>query len=439
MIDSIKNDRRDPDFRRSIRSKRPVNHHFLIIADDLSGAADCAVGFATAGLESAVLLGGDAAAIAPDTAVVTVDTDSRRDAGPAAAAKARATLAQHGADRRVVKKIDSTLRGGWAAEVAALQPALGLALVAPAFPGLGRTVRGGVVHVDGTPLADTATWRLEHAGQESRPVRMLAAAGLRSETVSADLLGGPSDALLRHLAQACGRGCQALVFDTEHPAHLQALAAATRDLPDEFWVASAGLAREIARCAAPASPADAADGPPVAGTGLLTVVGSLSPIAERQIACLGARPGSPVHTVAPRRLREPSAPRAAAPSWARAIHADLGRGLDPVVCIGADDDLDPSEGPLLARRLALHLAPAMRDAAGLVLTGGETARAMLEQLGIARLQVLGESEPGVVVSRSMAPRAHYIATKAGAFGDAGSLERARQNLQSRLAAAAVSS
>ena len=63
----------------------------------------------------------------------------------------------------------------------------------------------------------------------------------------------------------------------------------------------------------------------------------------------------------------------------------------------------------------------------------ETARIMLEQLGIARLQVLGESEPGVVLLRSMTDRPQCIATKAGAFGDAGSLERARQALRSRLA------
>jgi uncharacterized protein YgbK (DUF1537 family) len=415
-----------------------VNRRFLIIADDLSGAADCAVGFAIAGLDSAVLLGGEAAA--PQAAsVVTVDTDSRRDAPARAAAKAQATLGRHGADRRVIKKIDSTLRGGWAAEVAALQPALGLALVAPAFPDLGRTVRDGAVHVHGTPLADTATWRLEHAGQESRPAAMLAAAGLRAETVSADWLEGPRDALRDRLSRARDGGCQALVFDAVLPAHLQALASATHDLPDVFWVASAGLARELARCAAVVRPAGIVDATPVPGRGLMTIVGSLSPIAERQIACLRARPGSPVHIVAPNRLRaEPVAGDAPQP-WARAIHDDIGRGLDPVACIGIDDALDPAEGPLLARHLAQHLAPAMRDAAGLVLTGGETARAMLERLGIERLRVLGESEPGVVVSRSMAARPQYIATKAGAFGDDGSLERAREALRSRLSSPSAAS
>lgn len=412
-----------------------MNHAFLIIADDLSGAADCAVGFVAAGFDSVVLLDTGSEAAVPTASVVAVDTDSRRDAGPVAAGKALAALGAHGAERRVVKKIDSTLRGGWAAEVAAMQPALGLALVAPAFPDLGRTVRGGTVLVHGTPLAQTATWRLEHTGHASRPAHMLDAAGLRCETVSADLLDGTPDALRHALAQARDRGCQALVFDTENTAQLRMLADATRDLPDVFWVASAGLAREIARCARPEPSDGTTEETSIPGRGVLTVVGSLSPIAERQIACLAEQPGSPVHTIAPGLLRDLPVSGAVVQPWAEAIHADIARGLDPVACIGADADLDPSEGPLLARRLARHLAPAMRDAAGLVLTGGETARAMLEQLGIARLRVLGETEPGVALSCSMSARPQYIVTKAGAFGDEGSLARAREAIRSRRAAA----
>ncbi|MGF6528722.1 four-carbon acid sugar kinase family protein [Variovorax sp. PvP013] len=412
-----------------------MNHAFLIIADDLSGAADCAVGFVAAGFDSVVMLGTGSRDVLSSTAVVAVDTDSRRDAAPVAAGKALAALDAHGAERRVVKKIDSTLRGGWAAEVAAMQPALGLALVAPAFPDLGRTVRDGTVLVHGTPLAETATWRLEHADRESRPARLLEAAGLRCDTVPAALLDGAPDALRHAIAQARDRGCQALVFDTAHAAQLGMLAEATRDLPDVFWVASAGLAREIARCARLEPSAVAAEAMSTAGRGVLTVVGSLSPIAERQIACLAERPGSPVHTIAPGLLRDLPVSGAVAQPWAEAIRADVARGLDPVACIGADADLDPSEGPLLARCLARHLAPAMRDAAGLVLTGGETARAMLEQLGIARLRVLGETEPGVALSCSMATRPQYVVTKAGAFGDAGSLARAREAIRSRSTAA----
>lgn len=406
-----------------------MDSNFLIIADDLSGAADCAVGFANAGHASAVLLHAEAAAgmDARDLPALTVDTDSRRDAPRTAANKALRALRQHGAGRRVIKKIDSTLRGNWATEVAALQPALGLALVAPAFPDLGRVVRGGRVHVHGTPLADTATWRLEHAGRDDHPSALLQAAGLRTEIVQSEELAHAS-ALVHRIEQARQRGCQALVFDSEDRRHLQCLAEATRGLDDVFWVASAGLSRELAG-AVPANDAVAPTLVPrdLATGAVLTIVGSLSPITTAQVKSLARHDGVRVHRVSPAHLRSPIASLASVPDWARQLEADIGQGLDVVVAIGVDEALDPAEGPLLARHLAQHLRPAMRGAAGLVLTGGETARAMLESLGIERLRVLAESEPGVVLSQAGQAEggtAPLIATKAGAFGDALSLERA---------------
>lgn len=67
--------------------------------------------------------------------VLAIDLDCRRSA-PEVAARANAdawqALRQPG--RRLYKKIDSTLRGNFAAEVAALVPLAGMAIVAPAFP-----------------------------------------------------------------------------------------------------------------------------------------------------------------------------------------------------------------------------------------------------------------------------------------------------------------
>jgi len=48
----------------------------LIIADDLSGAADCAIGFASAGLQTVVTL--DPLNDKADAQVIAADTDTRR-------------------------------------------------------------------------------------------------------------------------------------------------------------------------------------------------------------------------------------------------------------------------------------------------------------------------------------------------------------------------
>ncbi|HEY1228208.1 MAG TPA: four-carbon acid sugar kinase family protein, partial [Ramlibacter sp.] len=139
----------------------------LIIADDLSGAADCAIPFVRAGQRTVVALDPVAADVEVGSLTLAVDADTRRLTGEEAARRTRAIYTAHRrAGQRLSKKIDSTLRGNWAEEVAALRPVAGMAIVAPAYPALGRTVRGGNVYVGGRTLADTELWKLEH---EHRP------------------------------------------------------------------------------------------------------------------------------------------------------------------------------------------------------------------------------------------------------------------------------
>jgi uncharacterized protein YgbK (DUF1537 family) len=89
---------------------------WLIIADDLTGAADCGSAFVRHGLD-AVVSWGD---IDPDASILAVDADSRHlPAGAAAACQVAALAAHWRPGMRLYKKIDSTLRGQPAAELAA--------------------------------------------------------------------------------------------------------------------------------------------------------------------------------------------------------------------------------------------------------------------------------------------------------------------------------
>uniref|UniRef100_UPI002FC8BEAA four-carbon acid sugar kinase family protein n=1 Tax=Ramlibacter sp. TaxID=1917967 RepID=UPI002FC8BEAA len=189
----------------------------LIIADDLSGAADCAIPFARAARRTVVALhplGPDA-----DTAGLTlaVDADSRRLPPDEAAARTRSIYTAHRrAGQRLYKKIDSTLRGNWAAEVAALRPLAGWAIVAPAHPALGRTVSGGNVYIGGQALADTELWKLEHAHRPAAIGAQLQEAGLRTGTLDADLLRDEPEALSRRIQALASPGLDALVVDARH-------------------------------------------------------------------------------------------------------------------------------------------------------------------------------------------------------------------------------
>ena len=137
-----------------------IHPQLIIIADDLTGAADSAGFYATLGLTALACL---RPGVCPSTDVLAISTNSRDlNRGEAAERTRRATEATlRGANAHDrawwFKKIDSTLRGHPGAELAAVMSALGAecALVAPAFPAQGRTTVGGRQRVDGIPLNRT--------------------------------------------------------------------------------------------------------------------------------------------------------------------------------------------------------------------------------------------------------------------------------------------
>jgi uncharacterized protein YgbK (DUF1537 family) len=403
----------------------------LIIADDLSGAADCAIGFAGAGRRTVVTLdsqAGDAGAT-----VIAADTDTRR-LTPAEAAErtAQAWNDLRAPGRRLYKKIDSTLRGNWTAEVAALQPLAGLAIVAPAFPATGRTVRDGRVFVHGAPLETTDTWKLEHAGRAPGLQPMLEAAGLRTALLAADVLRGEPRMLRERIAAAAAGGTQALIVDTETGADLAALAQVSAAMSEPlFWVGSGGLARELAALPDlfdPASTARADAARPVPAGAVLILVGSLSAVSERQCAMLRERAGVAELIVPPVVLREGERHEAWS-EWDERIGAGLRAGADLIVRIGRDNAFDPAEGARLSTALAALVAPHFGHLGGLIATGGETARAMLGAAGIGSLELLAEVEAGVAVARPATAAFPAIVTKAGAFGSEHALYGAYRHLR----------
>ncbi|MEA3110866.1 MAG: D-threonate/D-erythronate kinase, partial [Caballeronia sp.] len=268
----------------------------LIVADDLSGAADCAIAFAGAGRRTVVTLETsgvmNTAAETDNADVIAADTDTRR-LSPQDAARhtADAFNALNAPGRRLYKKIDSTLRGNWTAEVAALQPLAGLAIVAPSFPATGRTLHEARVLVHGEPLENTETWKLENAGRPANVRAMLEEAGLRCESIDVDTLRGDINSLLDRIKTTAA---QALIVDAHSGDDLKRLAQATAQLaPREqplFWVGSGGLARELASLPDlfDVEPREALVHEKQEGA-ILILVGSLSAVSERQCAMLRER------------------------------------------------------------------------------------------------------------------------------------------------------
>ncbi len=123
----------------------------LIIADDFSGACDAAARAAIHGYSAAALLTFPIDCAEAD--LLAFSTESRHLAGDAARARVR-SLAPFLPGRFLYKKIDSTLRGPWIDEVDELLAITDFcqAVVCPAFPALGRTVRNGWLWIGGRPI-----------------------------------------------------------------------------------------------------------------------------------------------------------------------------------------------------------------------------------------------------------------------------------------------
>jgi len=90
-----------------------VTVEWVIQADDLTGAADTAVGFAAAGLRTVVIPWRDGAlANVPEAEVVAFDTASRDVAAAERAGAVARWFTEHCDERAwFYKKLDSTLRG----------------------------------------------------------------------------------------------------------------------------------------------------------------------------------------------------------------------------------------------------------------------------------------------------------------------------------------
>jgi uncharacterized protein YgbK (DUF1537 family) len=322
--------------------------------------------------------------------------------------------------QRLYKKIDSTLRGNWAAEVASLQSLAGLAIVAPAFPATGRTTVEGKVLVNGQPLESTDTWKLEHTDRSADIAALLEGAGLRTAKLGLSTLRGDAAALASHIVEIAGGDTQALIVDAQTAEDLQALATVTVSIDESlFWVGSGGLAREIAGL--PAMAKNAAESPEAVRekhAPTLVLVGSLSGVSERQCAMLKERAPIGELVVPPAVLRQGKA-HADWAGWEIRIGEYLRRGDDLLLRIGRDEAFDPAEGARLSTLLAAMVRPHFAHVGGLVATGGETARAMLGAVGIGSLQLLCEIEAGVAFGRPISSREGHrpgVVTKAGAFG-----------------------
>lgn len=422
----------------------------LVIADDLSGAADCGVACASHHLRTMVLLDGKMpssqdAGVELGAEVLAVDANTRHLEAAAAARITAEILQRYRLTARplVFKKLDSTLRGNLAAELAACLASYrdnagkrAAAVMAPAFPASGRTTVGGRQLVHGNPLEQTELWQRECAKPCSDIAELLRPAGLRTALLELECVrsGNLHEAMLR-ATQA-----DVLICDAETDEDLRRIAEASAQLVQEtIWAGSAGLAYHLPRAmglrqdeaSAPQalfSSSLAPDGPLSSGATLF-VVGSLSSTSRAQVAAMAGAPHQKIFCIPPQVLLAGEAQK----PWndcRQQIESALAEGCDVVAMPDAEYRCESAQGPLLTASLARLVAPCAQTAGALVATGGESARAVFECWNIHALRVIGELETGVPFSVTEGWQRHLpVMTKAGAFGNAQTLAHCRDFLR----------
>lgn len=372
--------------------------YIAVVADDLTGAGDTAVQFVRAGWRTELQLS------AADTAaeVVAVTTDSRAlpaDEAARAAAKAVRDLRAAGAGL-LYKKVDSTLRGAIRAEIDGALKVWGpnaVAVVCPAFPANGRTVRDGVLLVHGIEVHRTA------AGQD--PVTPTVESRV-AELLEAEQVPLTGNDPRRNAELLRGAGPVAVV-DAETEGDLERVAAAVMALgPDAVPVGSAGLAAQLARTWAPEHTHRPS----------LVVVTSLHSSTREQVARLAAEPGTRVERPGPDDLADEEAWQ----SWSRTVLDRFDPQAPHLALVAPEDgggDLSPAD---VARRLGGLAARIAQEhtLSGLVVTGGDGARALTTQLQARAIALTGEVAPGIPIGTVSGGPRHglSIVTKAGGFG-----------------------
>lgn len=403
-----------------------MEKRFLIVADDFTGANDTGVQLKRYGIPVEVLLDGKQS---PGDISLVLDTESRALMAGAAGRKVKRML--EGVELSefsfVIKKVDSTLRGNVAEEIAALDAVYQSELIVfvPAFPDLGRTTVRGVHQLHGVRISETEIGcDPKNPVLEDRLEQILRAAF--EEDVRQYGLSEIRGSL--HLGEA--RIC---CFDSETNDDMQgvvrtAMASGKRVL----WVGSAAIADMLLRTLRQVRPAFA-------------ICGSVSDVTRRQI-----------HTAQQAGIHLVSVPvpeflhgDAKKETYVEACSEILHRGGDVVLLSSASYDRTEIERSVQAgkkcgmglpeigtyvQNLLGEIGAAVlekNEIAGIFLTGGDTAMGFLQRIGARGSSIQEEIAIGIPKMRILGGEYDGMSavTKAGAFGSDGDLLYALRKLK----------
>lgn len=382
----------------------------LGIADDTTGAIEVGAKFAMAGVSTLVSTGDN---LESDRDGFVVDAHTRH-LSPWQARERILQLAGAAIEAGVpylFKKTDSTLRGHVAVEFQALLEAFPERplLYVPAYPRMGRTVRDGELYVHGVALAETA-----FAADRLNPSFQGYIPGLLAERCGAPVLTASTGERILELLAAVPGGVIILcdgTHDDDLRSAAEALAASGRDC---IVAGTAGFCEPWVN-ALPVERTFQSEVPAVRRC--LVVGGSLHPASSAAILRAGET-GIPAIPLADQAAGDDLT----AAALAEALSAHPWVSLTTTgTCPGS---VVERMGALAARAIE------MQPIDGVAVFGGDTTLGVLDALGVSVVEPIRDLLPGIPVSliQHGAKRLALI-TKAGGFGDAGTLLSIRETLE----------
>lgn len=365
-----------------------------LIADDLTGACDAGVQFAQRGFLSVVQLG--SMPLPLDLADLKIlNTNSRNDPPELARFKVSEALRSLKEEGRELtyKKIDSTLRGNLGAEIEAAMGERRLAVVAPAFPAMGRLILDGTLRVAGAVPP-----RVSHL-----PTLLRRQTRRKVIHFSGRFVSEGGEALRRRLEEVSKQARSIVVMDTRTEADLAVIARAAWRLQEPpLMVGSAGLAAEIAellrarhrRRHGPASQGPRSDR---SRRPVVLIIGSTHRISALQSDYLLAH--------------RPAIPLALDGKCLRKFRRAIREKRHILIKLSLADYDSGRLAPLTEMVTS-------NGVGGIVLTGGDTADLVVRALDARGIILAREILPGIPWGRLMGGLADGkpIATKAGPFG-----------------------
>ena len=383
----------------------------IVVADDLTGAADAGAPFAAAGFATAIPL----RATPPGAEVISLSNGSRdasADRIEGLFKKSMAILPETDAGTLWYAKVDSVFRGYPGSQIAFLLRQTGrrAVIIAPALPDQGRMTVDGDVYVHDVLLTDSPLG----AGRATAsvvellglPADLGRAIGLDTVRSGAEKVRSAIEHVIRPI----------VVIDAETNTDLATLAAAVVDNSAHLLAGSAGFSAQIARCLGMREGRLAAAGLAQPARTVLTVAGSRHASSARQVAALERSGVETLRLNFERGHLDPAVTEHTIERLARAF--DEGRSLTLTT---ADTPNSWLPGDEIAKALAaVATDPSVRDRYdAMMLTGGDVAGAVCARLEADAIWLGGEVLPAIpwgTLAGGKRPGLPVV-TKAGSFGD----------------------